>query len=409
MYGATIGKLGLLNIPAATNQACACCICNDQVEPKFLFYWLKDYRDEFIKLGRGGGQPNISRELIYKQPFVLPPTKEQQRIVAKIESTQEKIKTIESNIAQAETLIERYRESILQKAFCGQLAPQNPNDEPASKLIEHIRAGRDKLTDPKKKKKDDLPPIKPEEIPFEIPKSWEWVRLGEILNLFNGHSFKQTEWKKTGVPIIRIQNLNNRETSQFNFYQGIVDQNWKVENGELLFAWSGSKGSSFGAHIWHNGDAVLNQHIFKVVPKNGIYKEYLYWLLRQFQKRIEEDAHGFKETFVHVRQSDLKKVVVPVPPFLEQKLIVKCLNDNLDISKKMIYKINLAKAFRLKLLSSILDSAFSGRLVPQDPSEGSGHDLLEDIKAQVTSQKNCDIKKLDSKKITISKKVSRKK
>ncbi len=84
---------------------------------------------------------------------------------------------------RAEELISKYREALLQKAFRGELVPQDPNDEPASKLLERIRADRAKQNDGKKRKKDDLPPIKPEEIPFEIPKSWEWVRFGDVISI----------------------------------------------------------------------------------------------------------------------------------------------------------------------------------------------------------------------------------
>ena len=85
MYGATIGKLGILNIPATTNQACCACICFNGVFNKYLFYYLLARRSSFIEQAMGGAQPNISKEKIVNSLFALPPLSEQKRIVAKIE------------------------------------------------------------------------------------------------------------------------------------------------------------------------------------------------------------------------------------------------------------------------------------------------------------------------------------
>src|SRR5689334_18916538 len=97
-----------------------------------------------------------------------------------------------------------------------------------------------------------------------IPLGWRKVKLGELANYINGKAFKPTEWSKKGLPIIRIQNLN-KVNSSYNYCDFNVDEKFLVDNGDLLFAWSGTPDTSFGAHIWKGGKAVLNQHIFRII------------------------------------------------------------------------------------------------------------------------------------------------
>ncbi|GKT19227.1 hypothetical protein AVHY2522_21705 [Acidovorax sp. SUPP2522] len=97
----------------------------------------------------------------------------------------------------------------------------------------------------------------------ELPNNWIETEIGNLCSLKNGRAFKPSEWQSSGLPIVRIQNLNN-PTSTYNYFQGEVDERNRLRGGELLFAWSGTPGTSFGAHVWRDGDAVLNQHIFRV-------------------------------------------------------------------------------------------------------------------------------------------------
>lgn len=97
----------------------------------------------------------------------------------------------------------------------------------------------------------------------ELPTGWRSVPIGHLCDLKNGRAFKPTEWVGNGVPIVRIQNLNNPK-AQFNHFAGPIGEGHKLIGGELLFAWSGTPGTSFGAHVWRGGQAVLNQHIFRV-------------------------------------------------------------------------------------------------------------------------------------------------
>jgi hypothetical protein len=87
----------------------------------------------------------------------------------------------------------------------------------------------------------------------ELPEEWEVARISELCILQNGKAFKPTDWEQEGLPIVRIQNLNDN-TAPYNYYRGAIGDNHHLFGGELLFAWSGTPGTSFGAHIWNGGD-----------------------------------------------------------------------------------------------------------------------------------------------------------
>jgi len=161
-----------------------------------------------------------------------------------------------------------------------------------------------------------------------IPEDWEVYTIGDSMRLVNGRAFKPQDWKERGLPIIRIQNLNDPE-SAFNYYSGSIEDRHRVEAGDLLFAWSGTTGTSFGARIWKGPTGVLNQHIFKVIPdQKKVTLGYALLVLRKVQEHIEKQAHGFKASFVHVKKSDLVSVQLPLPPTkTEQETIAAALSD----------------------------------------------------------------------------------
>ena len=139
--------------------------------------------------------------------------------------------------------------------------------------------------------------------------------LGTVATYINGRAFKPTEWEITGLPIIRIQNLTD-STAKYNYSSKQHDERFRVRNSDLLFAWS----ASLGAHIWRGGDAWLNQHIFRVVPNDGIDKMYLYYYLCSVVAELYSKTHG--SGMVHITKGPFMATQIPVPPIDEQKSIV---------------------------------------------------------------------------------------
>ena len=138
MYGATIGKVGILTFPATTNQACCACVEYEATDQQYLFYFLLSHKENFIRQGGGGAQPNISKEKIVETLLPLPPFNEQKRIVNEVEKWFSIIDKIESSTIELESYVKQTKSKILDLAISGKLVPQDPEDEPAIELLKRI-------------------------------------------------------------------------------------------------------------------------------------------------------------------------------------------------------------------------------------------------------------------------------
>ena len=157
-----------------------------------------------------------------------------------------------------------------------------------------------------------------------IPEEWEVVRVNEVATLINGRGFKPHEWKEEGLPIIRIQNLNG--STEYNYYLGDFNPKILVEYGQLLFAWSGSKGTSFGPHVWKGKPGLLNYHTWKVnIERRNIHDEFFLHILTYLTTKIEEKAHG-ASALVHTQKGEMEKFPIPLPPLPEQRAIARILS-----------------------------------------------------------------------------------
>jgi type I restriction enzyme S subunit len=157
----------------------------------------------------------------------------------------------------------------------------------------------------------------------EVPEHWRVIPLKRLADFINGDAFKPTEWAESGVPIIRIQNLNGGE--EFNYYEGEVEPRYLVHDGDLLFGWSGNRGTSFGPFLWRRKEVcALNQHIFRVVPAT-LPKQALYWTLKAVTAHVEDQAHGIIG-MVHITKGDLGAINVPIPPSEEHGKLARFLD-----------------------------------------------------------------------------------
>ena len=149
------------------------------------------------------------------------------------------------------------------------------------------------------------------------------MKIKDICDLQNGRAFKPSDWGTAGVPIIRIQNLSD-ERAPFNYYSGKYNLAQEVDNGDLLFSWSGTPGTSFGAFLWNRGKGVLNQHIFKVIPKVEVDKTYLMYALNGNISTIISKAHG-GVGLQHITKKELDEIEIQMVSISRQKKIVEIL------------------------------------------------------------------------------------
>lgn len=178
------------------------------------------------------------------------------------------------------------------------------------------------------------------------------MTLGEVATYINGRAFKPSEWEEAGLPIIRIQNLTE-SNKKYNYSSRTFDEKFRIQNDDLLFAWS----ASLGAFIWKGGDAWLNQHIFKVEPKPFIQKRYLYYFLLYVIADLYAKTHG--SGMIHITKGPFMSTPIQVPSRPEQKRIVEKIDElfsDLDAAES---ELRVAKEKLEIYWHAILEKAFS--------------------------------------------------
>ena len=270
---------------------------------EFYLYLFKTswYIKEGTKYFKGVvGQQRVHKDIFTTLQIPLPPIKEQHRIVAAIEKWFLLIDELESNKADLQEFVKQTKSKVLDLAIHGKLVPQDPNDEPAVELLKRINPNA---------------PICDTSHYGNLPKGWCVLTVGQVADYINGRAFKPNEWEKEGLPIIRIQNLNDEEAI-YNYSTAKYEDRHLVHKGDLLFAWA----ASLGTYIWQKDDAWLNQHIFKVIPKPFIDKEFLYFSFINMIDDFYSESHG--SGMVHITKGKFEEKPIFIPPLMEQKRIV---------------------------------------------------------------------------------------
>ena len=316
MYGATIGKLGILTFPATTNQACCACIEYFAITQYYLFYFLLSQRDMFISKGGGGAQPNISKEIIVNTAIPLPPFAEQERIVTEIKSWFALIDEIGNSQTNLQNLIKQTKSKILDLAIHGKLVPQDPNDEPASELLKRINPNFTPCDNGQYGKR-----------PFEIPNSWCWSRLGDINNIARGGSPRPIKDyltdDKNGINWIKIGDTTREGKYIDSVKEKIRPEGMKksrfVHKGDFLL----TNSMSFGRPYILNVDGCIHDGWLVISPIGEVYtSDFLYHLLSSsfaFEQFTNVASGG---VVTNLNSDKVADTIFPVPPLAEQQRIV---------------------------------------------------------------------------------------
>lgn len=170
-----------------------------------------------------------------------------------------------------------------------------------------------------------------------MKKNWTYKKLGEVATYVNGFAFKPEHWGNEGIPIIRIQNLNN-EGADYNYSNVEIPSKYIINNGDILISWS----ASLGVYEWYRGKAYLNQHIFKVLfDKININKNFFKYAVSSKLKEMIKNAHG--ATMKHVVKGDFDNTPIPLPPLPIQEKIVSeldCINGILDNKRQQLKELD---------------------------------------------------------------------
>lgn len=209
-----------------------------------------------------------------------------------------------------------------------------------------------------------------------IPEHWEITPLKYEAEFVNGAAFKPEQWSEIGTPIIRIENLNG--SLNFNCFDGEMDARYHVEQGDLLFGWSGNRGTSFGPFIWpHAGRHYLNQHIFRICNFK-FDKAWFYWSLKAVTAHVEDQAHGIIG-MVHITKGDLGAIKIATPALAEQQAISAHLDrETARIDALIVKKTRFIELLREKRQALITHAVTKG-LDPNVTMKDSGVEWLGEV------------------------------
>ena len=268
----------------------------------YFFYFCQYF--DFSKLDKSTAVPSLTQSAIGEVFIPIPPTKEQKRITDEISYWLGFIDTLESNLINLQLAIKQTKSKILDLAIHGKLVPQYPTDEPASELLKRINPKAEITCDNGHYQK--------------LPEGWAILKVGNVAEYINGRAFKPEEWEQAGLPIIRIQNLND-PNAYYNRTKNEYEEKYLIKKGDLLFAWA----ASLGTYIWKGENAWLNQHIFKVIPYPFMDKKYLYYAFHAMITEFYRKSHG--SGMIHITRKQFEEITLWLPPLTEQYRIVQYL------------------------------------------------------------------------------------
>jgi len=321
MYGATIGKVGILGIKTATNQACCVLPANKNMNFKFAFYEFLACKPALLVSAIGGGQPNISQDVIRKQKIAIPPLLEQNIIATYLDKKCSEIDNVISAQQKRIALLQELKQSVITHAVTKGL---NPNVEMDATEEDWIN---------------------------RLPASWGKAKLKYYIHLVNGRAYSQPELLSEGkYKVLRVGNFFTNDTWYYSNME--LEEDKYCNNGDLLYAWS----ASFGPYIWNQDKTIYHYHIWKVCYKECMDKMYVYYLLKAITNFKLGDIHG--STMVHITMESMNNSVIPIPSFDEQKDIATFLDKKYasidNALTKAQHQVELLQKYKQSLITEVV-------------------------------------------------------
>jgi type I restriction enzyme, S subunit len=371
--GATTGKIAFVNknfpfLNAVVNEHVFICRPSNQIEPRFLFRYLisREGQDRILENFRGSAQGGITLSFAPNTEVVLAPLNEQRRIVAKLEKLLQKVNACTERLDKIPAILKRFRQSVLAAACSGRLT----EDDDLRKDPQYIE------------KDNDLD---------ALPHAWHWVKLEDVCDRIVDCPHSTPKWSDKGRLCVRTTNfkpgllyLNVKHfVSEATFIERI--KRLRPKSGDVLYS---REGGILGvACIIPPGvDLCLGQRMMLFRLGNDYVNTLLmHWLNSPvILNRVKELTGGSASP--HINVQDIKKFPIPVPPFNEQKEIVRRVEALFKIADQIEERYKKARTYVDKLTQSILAKAFRGELVPQVPNDEPASELLKRIQEKKDRQ-----------------------
>lgn len=287
-----------------------------QLDARYLYQWVKSPRfvSDMVRKATGASYPAVSDRIVCESKLPLPPLPEQRRIAEILDKADALRAKRRTALAQLDTLTQ----SIFLDMF----------GDPATN-----------------------------------PKGWPTRRLDAVCGLVNGRAFKPEEWEEEGLPIIRIQNLNDA-TKPFNFTTQSLPERFRVRSGDILFSWSGTPGTSFGCFRWSGSEGWLNQHIFNVRLNGTLEGDYFIAHVNLKLVELIAKAHG-GVGLQHVTKGMVDETMLMIPPKHLQVEFSHRVASVEKLAKNQSASLNSLNA----LFASLQHRAFRAELLQSDAGE----------------------------------------
>lgn len=341
----------------------------EKIDIDYLKWFLKSniFRKLLLKQTESGIKKEIKAKHLLPIEIQLPSLNWQHEIVRQIQGVANYIEEVNRQIQQQAEYAEMLRQSILQQAVEGKLCEQDPKDEPASVLLEKIKAEKERLIAEKKiKKQKPLLPISEEEKPFDLPKGWKWCRLGDILIANEYGTSQKADDLNGSIPVLRMNNIKS--------------------NGEMCYSnlkYVGTNIKDLPKLYLEKGDILFNRtNSYDLVGKTGLFEENSRYTFASYLIRLR--IYGISNRYVHLcmnsnyyRTTQIEPYIVqqngqanyngtkvastliPIPPLKEQNKIVLKVYSLMQLYNALEEEIQNAKKYASQLMGSVLQEAFS--------------------------------------------------
>lgn len=342
--------------------------------PEWIYYYFKAgnrYLD-LTEFARGVGSQRIHPKQLKDLVIPLPPVDIQRKIIAELEIIE--MDDISTELTHQLDLVKRLRQAFLREAMQGKLVPQDSNDEPASVLLEKIKAEKERLIKEKKiRKQKPLPPITEKEIPFEIPENWVWCRLGALTNeLLGGFAFKSSKYvKESKNQVIRLGNVKN-DNLLLNANPAYISDDYastaekaKLLPGDILVTMTGTRAKRdylftllLNDEHFENLSLYLNQRVGAFRLNLSLEKEFITFLLKEpsILEPVFLSSTGAANQ-ANIGVTALNNILVPLPPLSEQQRIVAKLDELMAYCDNLESSIKESQQYNELLLQQVLREA----------------------------------------------------
>lgn len=401
MTGGTVGKSLLvkeLPEPMVVNQRVATIRILPGVVPEYINSLIQtNLIQNVIRNAKNSTNDNISMGDITGFYVPLAPLAEQHRIVAKIDQLMARCEELEklrnqgeqkrldvhkaalnsllsasesdsfssawnfitrnfSELYSVKENVAELRKAILQLAVMGKLVPQDPNDQPASELLNEIEAEKKRLVKVGKiKAAKPLPPIKPEEVPYQLPTSWEWVRLGELGDTNIGLTYSPSDVSESGIPVLRSNNIQNGklDLSDLKRVDMSVKDSVLVHDGDLLIcARNGSRALVGKTALISGLSETMAFGAFMAIFRSRVNLYLLHFINSPLFRRVIDEVNTM--TINQITQDNLRTTICPLPPLAEQYRIVSKIDKLMAMCDELDKQIEASVQKQTTLLNAVM-------------------------------------------------------